>query len=186
MASSKLIIIAVVGLVATVIAAPLEEPAGQDSKPATTTQTPSSTTVATAESTTQAKSESSVSSTTANMPDIRAYTNTTFTCYGRQLGYYADIVQDCKVYHFCLLGEYNGEPIYQRVSYLCMNDKVFDQQALDCVKESDLKAPCKDSASHYDISNKVLRLAVLGSHSGNETTTAKTDEKAPTATTQAP
>lgn len=190
MASSRTIIFLSFALVAGVIAAPLEEPAGQDSKPDTTTTTATPSTSVAPETTSPAEQASTVASTPTDLPDISAYTNTSFTCYGRSLGYYADVVQNCKVYHFCLLGEYNGEPIYQRVSYLCMNEKVFDQQALDCVKESELKAPCKDSAQHYDISNKALRQAVLGSHASNEAEVAKVDgnqkSTTTTTTTQAP
>lgn len=69
---------------------------------------------------------------------------------------------DCKVYHFCLLGEYNGEAVYQRISYLCLNDTVFDQQALDCVQPANITGSCKDSQLHYDGSNQILRQAILG------------------------
>lgn len=184
MASSRTVIFLTLALVVAATAAPLEESAGQDSKPITTTVAPLST--ALPEASTQATGTSSASTTqtsssptdsTLAMTDTSAYTNTTFTCYGKSLGYYADIVQKCKVYHFCLLGEYNGEPIYQRVSYLCMNDKVFDQQALDCVKEAELRASCDKSPAYYDISNSVLRKAVLGNQASNEVEAAKSDEE---------
>ena len=88
-----------------------------------------------------------------------------FTCYGRQIGYYADMATECKIYHFCVLGDYNGEPVYQRISYYCLNETVFDQQALDCVAK--ISAPCQESEKHYDESNKVLRQAVLSTNSNS-------------------
>lgn len=91
-----------------------------------------------------------------------ALKGSTFTCLGRTVGYYADIERKCRVYHFCLLGEYNGEPVYQRVSYLCLNETIFDQQALDCVASEKITAPCEESESYYTISNQILREAIVG------------------------
>lgn len=84
-----------------------------------------------------------------------------FTCYGKNLGYYADIEEDCKVYHFCLLGEYSGDSVYQRISYKCLNDTYFDQQALDCVDQSKMSSPCGESYLFYESSNVILRQAVV-------------------------
>lgn len=88
--------------------------------------------------------------------------NTSFTCFSRAVGYYADVDSACKVYHFCMLGDYNGQEVYQRISYLCLNDTVFDQQALDCVDSAKMMAPCADSPRHYDESNTILRKAMIG------------------------
>lgn len=96
-------------------------------------------------------------------PDQKSSTNSTtnFSCHGRAIGYYADVERDCKLYHFCMLGDYEGEPVYQRISYLCLNETVFDQQALDCVEPSKMLDGCKESESHYELSNTILRKAVL-------------------------
>lgn len=87
--------------------------------------------------------------------------NSTFTCVNREPGYYADIDTECKVYHFCALGDYNGQEMYQRVSYLCTADNVFDQQILDCVESSKMKAPCNESNKYYEESNVEVRKEVL-------------------------
>uniref|UniRef100_A0A6G1S8N2 Chitin-binding type-2 domain-containing protein n=1 Tax=Aceria tosichella TaxID=561515 RepID=A0A6G1S8N2_9ACAR len=97
----------------------------------------------------------------AGLNATQALANSTFTCLNRQVGYYADIETDCKVYHFCLLGQFNGEPMYQRVPYMCLNNTVFDQQVLDCVDASNMTAPCKESAKYYDESNVILRKAMI-------------------------
>lgn len=108
-----------------------------------------------------------------------------FTCYGRLIGYYGDIEHDCKVYHFCLLGDYNGDPVYQRISYLCLNNTVFDQQALDCVEPAKMSSPCKESANFYDSSNAILREAIVGNQKSAESDTAN-KPATPTSTSAAP
>lgn len=85
-----------------------------------------------------------------------------FTCYSKNLGYYADMQEECRVYHFCLLGEYSGESVYQRITYKCLNDTYFDQQALDCVDHAKMSAPCGESYLYYETSNVILRQAVVG------------------------
>lgn len=122
--------------------------------------------------------------------DTPHLSNTTFTCYSRKVGYYADIDSSCKVYHFCMLGDYNGQEVYQRISYLCLGETVFDQQVLDCVEPSKISAPCSDAAKYYDESNTVLRKAILGKPTAenekDETTSAHDSASASSSTTSAP
>lgn len=177
-------------LVALANAAPTtDSPAGQESTPTTTTP---------------ASSESSSTTQTANQPQSDASSTSVhekqgdesvvplaheqltkqsaFTCYGRSIGYYADIERDCKVYHFCLLGDYNGDAVYQRITYLCLKDTVFDQQVLDCVDSNKMSITCKDSEAHYVTSNASLRQEIVGHKlHGNETVngTSSTTTTAP-------
>jgi hypothetical protein len=87
--------------------------------------------------------------------------NTTFTCHGKLVGYYADIEAQCKIYHFCMPGNYDGQEVYQRISYMCLNDTLFDQQALDCVEASKMSDRCQESQKYYDDSNAILRKAIV-------------------------
>lgn len=88
-------------------------------------------------------------------PDYTSYKNTsTFTCYGRITGYYADVKLGCRVYHFCTQMDTIGETAYQRMSYICLEGAIFDQKDLNCVKESDLKVPCNQAEAEYEASNK--------------------------------
>lgn len=90
-----------------------------------------------------------------SQPDFISYKNTTtFTCYGRPTGYYADTRLNCRIYHFCTQMESIGETSYQRMSYICLEDSVFDQKDLNCVKESDLKIPCEEAEKAYESSNR--------------------------------
>lgn len=150
-------------IVSMVLAAPYEDStAGQESSsssaPSTSSPDQTSSTPATAGATKEVNSTDSMATgAVENMINT-----TTFTCYGRPIGYYADEESNCKVYHFCLLGEYNGEPVYQRISYLCLNGTVFDQQALDCLASENSQTVCNESHNHYELSNKLLRHAIVG------------------------
>lgn len=57
--------------------------------------------------------------------------------------------------------DHNGHKLHQRVPYLCFNDNVFDQQALDCVESSKMSAPCSESDKFYEGSNVILRKALV-------------------------
>lgn len=81
-----------------------------------------------------------------------------FTCSNKKLGYYADVERQCKLYFFCLPGEYKGVPVAQRISYLCLNGTIFDQKALDCVEKPSVE--CEQSPEYYESSNEVVRAAV--------------------------
>lgn len=163
--------------------APSSTPVPESSSPGASTEAASSpTTTAVVDSSTTQAPAMAVASAQENHSKL---TNTSFTCYGRTVGYYADVDLACKVYHFCLPGDYNGEPVFQRISYLCLNETTFDQQALDCVVAEKMSAPCADSPKHYDTSNSVLRQALIGqstsehSHgtnaiSGQDTTSTST------------
>lgn len=146
----------------------------------TETDTTTSPSVSTSEvssdipSSTSSTGEAEISS--SSPPGSQTYLNqvsSSFTCFNKSVGYYGDVEHDCKIYHFCLLGDYNGETVYQRISYLCLNQTMFDQQALDCVEKSNMSAPCTESPNFYDQSNKILRDAIVGNrvHQGAETTT---------------
>lgn len=124
------------------VAAPVDEPNGE-SPPTTTTGAYSS------------LEELNESTTIEPQPDFISFRNTsTFTCYGRRTGYYADVKLSCRVYHFCTQMEGIGETTYQRMSYICLEDSIFDQKDLNCVKESDLRVPCEEAEKAYESSNR--------------------------------
>ena len=96
-----------------------------------------------------------ITTTESTNDPVESFLNTsTFSCYGRQMGYYADIKLECRFYHFCTIMDNLGEAAYQRVSYLCLEETVFDQGDLNCVKPENLTVPCEKAEEHYDQSNK--------------------------------
>lgn len=91
-----------------------------------------------------------------DLPEFTSFRNTsTFTCYGRITGYYADVKLGCRVYHFCTqVDSIEGGPSFQRMSYICLEGSIFDQKDLNCVGEASIKVPCDKAESEYESSNK--------------------------------
>merc|ERR1712212_1221737 len=79
---------------------------------------------------------------------------TTFTCDQRPYGYYADMDNNCEIFHVCLpIADATGATIESaHFSFLCGNMTTFSQESLTCVHR-DESFPCEESATLYDISN---------------------------------
>ncbi|XP_071746068.1 U-scoloptoxin(01)-Cw1a [Lepeophtheirus salmonis] len=86
--------------------------------------------------------------------DAEAYLDaplsTTFTCDGQPYGYYADVDNNCKVFHICLPIEDDLGQVIQTAqwSFICGNTTVFDQNTLTCNYAED-SLPCSESPSLY-------------------------------------
>ena len=83
----------------------------------------------------------------------RSYSES-FSCEGRNYGYYADEANNCEIFPVCLPVENDeGEIIeYAQFSFVCGNTTVFDQASMTCTNEADA-IPCDESASFYDVVN---------------------------------
>lgn len=88
---------------------------------------------------------------------------TTFSCYGRAFGQYADIKKDCRVFHLCYpyFNSTTNELLYQRISFLCDNDSVFDQKRFICVENSTIEHKCSDSEALYVRTNQEYLIRVF-------------------------
>lgn len=76
--------------------------------------------------------------------------DTKFSCANRQFGYYADIGNDCKIYHICNPSIVNEtEHVVIQYSFFCPVNQVFDQQAHACALTS--TTPCHLSEQYYNI-----------------------------------
>ncbi|XP_076039578.1 U-scoloptoxin(01)-Cw1a-like [Oratosquilla oratoria] len=77
-----------------------------------------------------------------------------FSCDGRPYGYYADIDNDCRIFHVCNpVADFTGEVAsMEHFSFMCGNHTVFSQESLTCVHE-DEAFPCEESATLYDVVN---------------------------------
>eukprot|EP00094_Tigriopus_californicus_P009144 TCALIF_08815-PA protein Name:"Protein of unknown function" AED:0.08 eAED:0.08 QI:13/1/0.5/1/0/0/2/122/176 len=73
-----------------------------------------------------------------------------FTCEARDYGYYADVSNNCQIFHICLPIEDDAGAILETAqwSFICGNGTVFDQQTLTCNYEED-SFPCAESESLY-------------------------------------
>lgn len=73
-----------------------------------------------------------------------------FTCDDRQPGYYADIDNDCQIFHRCVE---DPKAIY---SFICPEQTIFNQKVLVCVWNNSMDFDCEDSDDYYDESNQAF------------------------------
>jgi hypothetical protein len=81
-----------------------------------------------------------------------------FSCYNRRYGYYADIAKKCYMFHLCypVQEPTTGQLIFQRFSFVCSDNAVFDQQHLVCVDNETLSYSCSESHKYFIESNNKL------------------------------
>merc|ERR1712203_146485 len=73
-----------------------------------------------------------------------------FSCEGRPYGYYADIANECQVFHMCQPVTYaDGETETFKWSMICPEQTVFDQSTLVCAFPLDA-IPCEESEAFMD------------------------------------
>ncbi|KAL1429426.1 hypothetical protein MTO96_002473 [Rhipicephalus appendiculatus] len=78
-----------------------------------------------------------------------------FSCAHRNLGYYADVGNECKIFHVCnpvLLTD--GQVAMMQYSFVCPNGTLFDQQTLTCTVPPGT-APCVQAESFYYLNRHV-------------------------------
>jgi len=73
-----------------------------------------------------------------------------FTCDGRVYGYYADVANDCQLFHVCYPVLYpDGQQEMIKWSFICPNQTIFDQANLVCSFPLDA-IPCEEAPNFYD------------------------------------
>ncbi|XP_068242615.1 U-scoloptoxin(01)-Er1a-like [Palaemon carinicauda] len=80
--------------------------------------------------------------------------NQVFDCAGRSYGYYADVANDCRIFHVCLpVSDEEGQVLdMAQFSFFCGNQTVFSQESLTCAHPEEA-LPCAEAESLFDISN---------------------------------
>lgn len=64
----------------------------------------------------------------SNATAIRAEITDTFSCDGKIYGYYADVDNDCQIFHICLPVTYaDGKENMFRWSFVCPDETIFSQ-----------------------------------------------------------
>lgn len=64
----------------------------------------------------------------SNATAIRADITDTFSCDGKIYGYYADVDNDCQIFHICLPVTYaDGKENMFRWSFVCPDETIFSQ-----------------------------------------------------------
>ncbi|CAG0888986.1 unnamed protein product [Cyprideis torosa] len=72
-----------------------------------------------------------------------------FSCEGRNYGYYADVSMDCRLFHICHPMVFpDGVSQTFQYSFFCGNTTQFDQSKLTCVHTIDA-IPCSESENYY-------------------------------------
>ena len=73
-----------------------------------------------------------------------------FKCEGKAYGYYADVDNNCQVFHICLPIENDAGEVIETAhwSFICGNQTIFDQATLTCNHEADA-LPCADAPTLY-------------------------------------
>merc|ERR1712228_971064 len=75
--------------------------------------------------------------------------STSFSCYNKPYGYYADEQNSCRVFHVCNPSLFSdGEVQNNQYSFMCAEGTVFDQNEMTCKAEYDA-TPCQDSSKFY-------------------------------------
>ncbi|XP_047490559.1 U-scoloptoxin(01)-Cw1a-like [Penaeus chinensis] len=77
-----------------------------------------------------------------------------FSCDNRPYGYYADVANDCRIFHVCepVTDELGGFVETAHYSFVCGNQTVFSQESLTCAHPEEA-FPCNQAESLYDVSN---------------------------------
>ena len=81
---------------------------------------------------------------------LKSQLKTSFSCDGKAYGYYADVDNNCQVFHICLPIEDDAGAVIETAhwSFICGNQTIFDQATLTCNHEADA-LPCSDAPSLY-------------------------------------
>nr|QGT33394.1 cuticular protein 1-N [Microplitis mediator] len=79
-----------------------------------------------------------------NATAIRENIVDTFSCENRIYGYYADIDNECQVFHVCM-PQNRGS---RRWSFICPAETVFNQETFVCTRINE-SIPCEESEQYY-------------------------------------
>ncbi|KAL3287691.1 hypothetical protein HHI36_002158 [Cryptolaemus montrouzieri] len=87
----------------------------------------------------------------SNATSIRTDISDSFECDGRDYGYYADVDNDCQIFHVCLPITYSdGHNQTFRWSFICPEDTVFNQEIFTCTR-ADEAMECAESPRFYNL-----------------------------------
>ncbi|XP_030380352.1 titin [Scaptodrosophila lebanonensis] len=88
----------------------------------------------------------------SNATSIRADITDNFSCANKSYGYYADVENDCQIFHVCLPVTYaDGKENTFRWSFICPEETVFSQESFTCMRREDMTIECEDSSRYYDL-----------------------------------
>ncbi|KAL1140563.1 hypothetical protein AAG570_000493 [Ranatra chinensis] len=97
----------------------------------------------------------------SNATSIRDTIDTSFSCNSRPYGYYADLENECQIFHICfpvgLLRDDSSTSTQMFMwSFICPPETVFNQEKFTCMRTED-SIPCRESASFYSLNRNFGR-----------------------------
>ncbi|XP_030566893.1 uncharacterized protein LOC115766945 [Drosophila novamexicana] len=88
----------------------------------------------------------------SNATSIRADITDNFSCANKSYGYYADVENDCQIFHVCLPVTYaDGKENTFRWSFICPEETIFSQESFTCMRREDMTIECEDSSRYYEL-----------------------------------
>ncbi|XP_046633092.1 U-scoloptoxin(01)-Cw1a-like [Daphnia pulicaria] len=87
----------------------------------------------------------------SNATAIRNNIVDTFSCDGKIYGYYADVDNECQLFHICYPVELaDGTKQTFKWSFICPEETIFNQESMTCTFPTDA-IPCSEAASFYNL-----------------------------------
>ncbi|UYV73659.1 hypothetical protein LAZ67_11000250 [Cordylochernes scorpioides] len=77
---------------------------------------------------------------------------TSFSCQGLRYGYYADVDNNCQIFHVC--SETHGAAEVRQWSFFCGNLTIFNQLTLTCTYPEDA-VPCSSAPEFYSLNDNI-------------------------------
>jgi len=76
-----------------------------------------------------------------------------FTCDNKVYGYYADVANDCRVFHVCWpITDEHGATLNKEWTFICGNQTLFNQERLVCDRPENVV--CSQAESFYSVNNE--------------------------------
>lgn len=89
----------------------------------------------------------------SNSTHIRQNIRDTFSCNGLSYGYYADVDNDCQIFHICYpYPQLDGSTLMYKWSFICPEQTIFNQETLTCTRPEDA-VPCEEVATYYFVND---------------------------------
>ncbi|XP_033607594.1 U-scoloptoxin(01)-Cw1a-like [Cryptotermes secundus] len=93
----------------------------------------------------------------SNATSIRSEITDSFSCESRIYGYYADVDNECQLFHVCLPVQFaDGKEKIFKWSFICPEETVFNQESFTCTRPEDAVA-CEESPQYYSLNEEFGR-----------------------------
>ncbi|XP_005176583.2 fibrous sheath CABYR-binding protein [Musca domestica] len=111
----------------------------------------------------------------SNATSIRADITDNFSCENKPYGYYADVENDCQIFHVCLPVTYaDGKENTFRWSFICPEETVFSQDSFTCMRPEDMAISCEESLNYYELNRNFGMVQPEAEKENNEVAEAET------------